>query len=385
MNAAASLQQVMAQGLENYSHCHHLSPHQWQVCHHVRQCRTEALGGVKLQCDHCRYAPTVYHACRDRHCPRCQCQATEDWCDKQKASVLPVLYHHMVFTLPHELNDWVERYPAILYTLLFETVWVTLRTFAEDPKRLDGQMGCTVVMHTWGQTLTRHVHLHVLAPGGAWGKDSDWHPSCDAYLFPVRALSRHFRGGFVSRLRQRINDGDIPDIEKEADDKFDTLTQKDWVVYSKPVLHATEEVVEYVGRYTHKIALSDSRLHDAGVFGEIQLDYLDYRDHKRKRMALKNDELIRRFLLHVLPKGFVRVRHYGFLANCCRAKKLPKIREGINRRQSDAKTLQAVAAAHAEGRVPAAQSDQPSYPCKQCRQGRLRVIEMIPPKREDCG
>lgn len=194
----------------------------------------------------------------------------------------------------------------------------------------------------------------------------------------------HFRGGFVSRLRQRIDAGDMPDIESEADDLLDALMKKDWVVYSKPVLHATEDVVDYVGRYTHKIALSDSRLHP-GVQGEIQLDYLDYRDHKRKRMPLEGEELIRRFLLHVLPKGFVRVRHYGFLANCCRAKKLPTIREGIERRETQGKTPRAVAAAHAEGHTAAPELDTRGYPCKKCHQGRLKVIDIIAPKREESG
>jgi hypothetical protein len=384
MNAHTSMQRVMAQGLDDYSHHHHLTPHQWQVCHHILICRTEELGGLKLQCDHCGYAPAIYHACRDRHCPRCQRQATEEWCEKQKASVLAVLYHHLVFTLPHLLNDWVERYPRVIYTLLFETVWATLSHFAEDPKRLNGQMGCTAVMHTWGQALTRHVHLHVLAPGGAWGKDGTWHPACEAYLFPVKALSKRFRGGFVSRLRARINAGEMPAIEKEADEILDKLMQKDWVVYSKAVLHATEEVVDYMGRYTHRIALSDSRLHPAG-FDEIQLDYLDYRDNKRKRMVLENDELIRRFLLHVLPKGFVRVRHYGFLANNCRAKKLPAIREGIERQEIKRQTPHAVAHTHAEGRIPAEQLDKGEYPCKKCHQGRLKVIDIIAPKREEGG
>jgi len=384
MNAPASLQQVMAQGLDEYSHRHHLTPHQWQVCHHVLQCRTEALGGLKLQCDHCGYEPTVYHACRDRHCPRCQRQATEDWCEKQKASILAVLYHHLVFTLPHELNAWAETYPKVIYSLLFETVWATLKAFAEDPKRLDGQMGCTAVMHTWGQALMRHVHLHILAPGGAVDNDGNWHPACEAYLFPVKALSKRFRGGFVSRLRERIQAGEMPAIEREADEMLNKLMQKDWVVYSKAVLHATDDVVDYLGRYTHRIALSDSRLH-RGAFGEMQLDYLDYRDNKRKRLVLENDELIRRFLLHVLPRGFVRVRHYGFLANNCRAKKLPKIREGIERQATKGSTPLAVASTHAEGRVAAEKRDKDGYPCKKCHQGRLKVIESIAPKREEGG
>ncbi len=184
--------------------------------------------------------------------------------------------------------------------------------------------------------------------------------------------------------KQRIDAGDMPDIESQADDMLDALMKKEWVVYSKTVLHDTDDVVDYMGRYTHRIALSDSRLHP-GVHGEIQLDYLDYRDHKRKRMALEGEELIRRFLLRVLPKGFVRVRQYGFLANCCRGKKLPTIREGIERQESQAQTPHAVSATHAEGRVPAPELDKGEYPCKKCHQGRLKVIDIIAPKREESG
>ena len=144
----------------------HLNPRQWQVCRHILDCRTPALGGFALACDRCDDTPVLYHACRDRHCPRCQRRASMDWCERQRAAVLPVTYHHLVFTLPHVLDGWVEVHPKEVYALLFETAWATLSAFGADPKRLDGQMGMTAVLHTWGQTLVRHVHLHCLVPGG---------------------------------------------------------------------------------------------------------------------------------------------------------------------------------------------------------------------------
>ena len=190
-----------------------LNPRQRQVCHHLLDCRTAALGGFCLECDQCQDRAFVYHACRDRHCPRCQRRASQDWCERQRAAVLPVTYHHLVFTLPDTLNGWVEVHPQEVYGLLFETVWATLSAFGADPKRLDGQLGMTAMLHTWGQTLVRHVHRHCLMPGGAFAADGTWHPAKSTSLFPVRALSRHFRGGFVGRLRRAREDGKLSRIQ----------------------------------------------------------------------------------------------------------------------------------------------------------------------------
>jgi hypothetical protein len=220
--ANASLQRVMREGLDHYHQGHRLTPRQWQVCRHVLDCRTEALGGFCLDCDRppsrhfarCGQTQPHYFACRDRHCPRCQRRASLDWCARQRAAVLPVNYHHLVVTLPHALNAWVQLHPEVIYGLLFETVWATLSAFAADPKRLGGQLGMTAVLHTWGQTLSQHVHLHCLIPGGAFSTQDEWHPARSTYLFPVRALSRHIRGGFVSRLRQRLEDGQLPRLEE---------------------------------------------------------------------------------------------------------------------------------------------------------------------------
>lgn len=226
-------------------------------------------------------------------------------------------------------------------------------------------MGMTAVLHTWGQTLTRHVHLHCLVPGGALGADGGWHAARSTYLFPVRALCRHVRGGFVSRLRRAFQDGRLGRIEEPAQvaAMLDTLMATDWVVYAKPCITHTETVVDYLGRYSHRIALSDRRLLGFAN-GQVDLAYKDYRDGKNKVMQLDGEELLRRFLLHVLPKGFMRIRHFGFLANRCRAQRLGQIRQAI---------------AAGRGEVSAAHGDEQDthrhrWPCPHCRQGRLQVV-----------
>jgi hypothetical protein len=383
MSARASLQAVLREHLDAYRQHHLLSPHQWQVCHHVLRCRTPLLGGLHLQCDHCERQPIVYHACRDRHCPRCQRQASLDWCARQSAAVLPVTYHHLVFTLPEGLNDWIERAPGRLYALLFESAWATLSAFGRDPKRLDGQLGATAVLHTWGQTLVRHVHLHVLCPGGALGDDGQWHPAKSTYLFPVRALARHFRGGFISRLRRAIKRGECPDVGDDADvrTRLDALMATDWVVYSKPVLTATDQVVDYLGRYSHRIALSDHRL-QPGSDGQVRLKYKDYRDNRHKIMDLDPQELIRRYLLHVLPKGLMRIRHYGFLANRCRRDRIPVIRQAIDRAAA-AGEMERSSRARTALTPPAPKRE--SWPCRHCHRGRLWVLHTLPPQRDEGG
>lgn len=357
--ASASLQAVIHDCLAGYAQTHHLSPRQWQVCHHIAACHTAALGGFHLECDGCGDRPVIYHACGDRHCPRCQ----------RRAAVLPVTYHHLVFTLPDTLNGWVEVHPEVIYHLLFETVWATLSAFGADPKRLDGQLGMTAMLHTWGQTLVRHVPLHCLVPGGALAADGTWHPAKSTYLFPVRALSRHLRGGFVSRLRHAYEAGALSRLSgrAEVDRVRNALMATEWVVYSKPCLARTETVVDYLGRYSHRIALADRRLSD--VDGQsLNLSDKDYRDgDRRKVMSLTGEELLRRYLLHVLPKGFMRMRHFGFLANRCRAQRLPAIRQA----------LAAPPPAVAEPSASAAPSD--GYPCPKCRTGRLRVTAHLAP------
>ena len=351
-----------------------LNPRQRQVCHHLLDCRTAALGGFCLECYQCQDRAFVYHACRDRHCPRCQRRASQDGCERQRAAVLPVTYHPLVFTLPDTLNGWVEVHPQEVYGLLFETVWATLSAFGTDPKRLDGQLGMTAVLHTWGQTLVRPVHLHCLVPGGALGVDGTWHPAKSTSLFPVRALSRHFRGGFVSRLRRAFAAGRLPRLQdrREVDRVLKALMGREWVVYSKPCLGRTETVVDYIGRYSHRVALSDRRR--LSFDGEtVELAYKDYRDGDQKVMALTGEERVRRFLLHVLPNGLMRVRHFGFLANRCRARRLSEIRVALEAPPPQAPTAKAETAPF------------DGYPCPKCHKGRLLVTARLAPQRRNPG
>jgi len=368
--SATDLQSVMGSLLDREQR---LSPRQWQVCSHIQACRTAALGGLQLHCDHCDYGLPQYHACRDRHCPRCQQRASRRWCEQQQAAVLPVSYYHLVFTLPHTLNPWVQLHPQVIYGLLFQSVWATLKTFAADPRRLGGELGMTAVLHTWGQNLSQHVHLHCLIPGGALNAQGQWRSAKGNYLFPVRALSRVFRGKMVSALRVAARRGELHRITRPGDvgNTLDSLMQAEWVVYSKACVSHTDSVMAYLARYSHRIAISDRRI--LGLEGDqVVFRYKDYRDHdKSKVMRLSGTEFIRRFLLHVLPKGFMRLRHYGFLANRCRAEKLAQIRAVLAQ----------------VGKSPATSADVTiagpfaGYPCPKCRQGMVHVAYPLAPMR----
>ncbi len=319
--------QVLTQGLSQTKQS--FNSQQLKVFSHLTRCKTEAAGVEVYACDDCGYQMPALRSCRDRHCPSCQYRSTVKWSEARRQDILPVTYYHLVFTLPSELNGWVSGYPEVIYRLLFESVWHTLKQFGQDKKRLNGQLGMLSVLHTWGQTLTRHVHLHCLVPGGALGDKGDWHPAKSTYLFPVKALSRHYRGRFVSRLREAKQQGLL---EKIPSDKFNqTLNQlmgKAWVVYTKAATYGHDKLIDYLGRYTRRIALTPSRLLSLNN-NQVNLKYRDYRDNQSKVMTLASEELLRRYALHILPKGFMRVRYHGFLANAVRAEKLHKIRRAL--------------------------------------------------------
>lgn len=324
---------VLDRFMPDFRQTYPMNYEQINVCHHITHCRTEALGGLQWQCDHCSYVYPAYHSCRDRHCPQCQWRASQAWSDKRRADVLATTYYHLVFTLPHSLNGWVELHPEVIYRLLFASVWGVLKALGQDPKRLGGQLGLVAVLHTWGQNLSRHVHLHCLIPGGALDDEGQWHAvkGKNDYLFPNHALSNGFRGRMVSALRQAYKEGELKRVTRagEVDTLLQALMQVDWVVYSKPYLTDADIIVEYLARYSHRIALSDSRL-VAIQEDQVLLRYKDYRNHgQQKLLSLEGKELIRRFLLHVLPKGFMRIRHFGFLASCCKRGKLALIRTNM--------------------------------------------------------
>lgn len=346
--------------------------HRRTICSRLLACRTEALGGLKWQCDRCADEQPRYHACRDRHCPQCQGRATRLWSERQHSRLLPVTYYHLVFTLPHTLNGWVSLHPQVIYRVLFQGAWATLKAFGQDPKRLGGELGVTAVLHTWGQNLTRHVHLHCLVPGGALGKDGHWKGAKGNYLFPVKALSRHFRGQTVSLLRASAAAGQLHRVSPsgEVSAILDALMAETWVVYTKACVSHTPMVVDYLARYSHRVAITNARLLAVDDEG-VTLRYKDYRDHdKQKLMHLDGEAFVRRFLLHILPKGLMRIRHYGFLANRGREAKLARIRQALA----------------APAKVPEPSKDTPgaadlSFPCAKCRQGKMRVVAQILPRR----
>ncbi len=342
------------------------------------QCRTEALGGLQQRCNRCGYQQPQYHSCRDRHCPKCQGRAQQAWCEHQRQAVLPVTYYPLVFTLPHELNGCVALRPEVIYRSFFQSVWKTLSAFGRDPKRLNGTLGMTCILHTWGQALTRHVHLHCLVPSVALTESGAIRVAKSNYLFPVKALSRHFRGSMVSALRQATKVGELHRITRpgEIDATPNQLMESDWVVYTKAYLKQPETVVDYLGRYSRKTALHDRRI--LGIDGnQVSFRYKDYRDnHRHKVMQLAGEELIRRFLLHILPKGLMRIRHYGFLANRCRQATLSQIRNGL----AETDRINPSGRSEDDGKRNDRQDPLPST-CPRCTTGRLIIVYEILPKR----
>ncbi len=377
MNATPSTAEILRQFLPSYRQRHSLTPQQAKVTGLLCRCRTEALGGYDLACDQCDYHETRFRSCRNRHCPQCQQHASATWLAERREDLLPVPYFHLVFTVPHQLNPWVQLHPEVLYAVLFKAVWHTLRSFGDDPKRLDGQIGMTAVLHTWGQNLSQHVHLHCLIPGGGYHRERDeWHPARSTYLFPVKALSRRYRGRMVSELRQAYDEGLLSRLTDvaEVECKLASLMETPWVVYARSTCQHSDTVLAYLARYTHRIAISNNRLEMVGE-NDVIFRYKDYASGgTSKRMRLQGEEFVRRLLLHVLPHGLMRIRHYGFMANCCRRKRLEQIRHCL-----EVDTIKGVdtVVLKREGTVYPAMDLRAITTCPRCHQGSLQVVGEI--------
>lgn len=287
-----------------------------RTLHAIAQCRTMAMGGHVDACDACGHIRVSYNSCRNRHCPKCQSTQRERWIISREQDLLPVNYFHIVFTLPEPLNQLCIRYPEKMYNTLFHAAWETIRAFSADPKHLGAETGMISILHTWGQQLWLHPHLHCIVPGGGTNHQGKWKQAKGdgKFLFPVKAMSRVFRGKFMEKLRKWAKSENIS-LSRTL---TDGLYQHSWVVYAKQPFWGPQQVVEYLGRYTHKIAISNHRLKSIEN-GNVTFTWKDYRDgEKRKVMTLRSTEFLRRFCLHILPAGFVRIRHYGFLS--CRKK-----------------------------------------------------------------
>jgi len=309
-----------------YRAAHPLSRQQLRAMRAIEICRTATLGAHVEECSQCRHIRISYNSCRNRHCPKCQNAERAKWLEDRKAQLLPVEYFHVVFTLPEEAARIAFHNQTLVYNLLFRAASETLLTIARDPKHLGAQIGFFGILHTWGQNLLYHPHLHCVVPGGGLSPDRDRWVSCRAGFFlPVRVLSRLFRRLFLAGLEKAFRDGQLRFsgvLENLAQPAafsryLAPLGQQEWVVYAKPPFGGPRQALEYLGRYTHRVALSNDRIRAVGN-GHVTFQWKDYRRAGRAKsrvMTLAAEEFIRRFLLHVLPPGFQRIRHFGLLAN----------------------------------------------------------------------
>jgi len=356
-----------------------LSAAQRRVLRDITQCRTAALGGHLGQCDQCGHQQIAYNSCRNRHCPKCQAAARAKWLDERAADLLPVGYYHVVFTLPDQLSSLALQNKRAVYGLLFKAASETLSEIAADPKHLGAEIGFLAVLHTWGQTLQHHPHLHCVVPGGGLSPDhSKWIACRKGFFLPVKVLSRLFRRKFVAGLRQMFKAGKLrcagPLAQKSQFEKLlDDLSRIEWVVYAKPPFGSPEQVLKYLARYTHRVAISNHRLMELKD-GRVSFSYKDYAaGNVTKTMALDAVEFARRFLLHVLPVGFVRIRHYGFLANRCRRERVDLCRRLLAAASpqpvtGDATKFESDPEVQAEALV-----------CPECKQGRMVIVSRVAP------
>jgi hypothetical protein len=320
------------------AHKGHLSLGQLKVMSAIQSCRTAVLGGHVEGCTQCDHTKIAYNSCRNRHCPKCQGAAAREWLAKRQEDLLPIGYFHVVFTLPSEIGDIAWYNKAVIYDLLFKIASQTLMTIAADPKHLGAKIGITAVLHTWGSAMTHHPHIHMIVPGGGLSKDGKrWIRSRAKFLVPVLVLSKLFRRLFLTKLAALHSDGQLRffgDHNHLADPKpfasfIASMRAKKWVVYAKAPFSGPNAVLAYLARYTHRVAISNKRLIAITDTG-ITFAYKDYRGapgDQQQTMTLTPDAFMSRFLLHVLPKGFHRIRHYGFLSSGVRVKEIAAIRQ----------------------------------------------------------
>jgi Zn finger protein HypA/HybF involved in hydrogenase expression len=360
------------------THHGHLSLGQLKVMSAIEQCRSAALGGHVLRCDACEQLQIAYNSCRNRHCPKCQARAAQQWLEARQVDLLPVEYYHVVFTLPAPIAAIAYTNKAVIYDLLFTVAAETLRTIAADPKHLGADVGVTLVLHSWGSALTHHPHVHGIVPGGGLSIDGQrWVRCRPGFFLPVRVLSRLFRRRFLEELERAHCAGRLQFFGEHAGladaqafaQWLAPLRACEWVVYAKRPFAGPAAVLAYLSRYTHRVAISNSRLLAFDERG-VTFRYKDYRSKGKTRykaMTLSAAEFIRRFLLHVLPSGFHRIRHYGLLANAGRRKHLAQARE----------LLQVTAAVEAASTQHASTTTTaPSFVCPHCGAA-MRIVEEL--------
>jgi Putative transposase/Transposase zinc-binding domain len=352
----------------------------------IETCRTAALGGHLERCDACEHQRISYNSCRNRHCPKCQSLARAQWIEHRQAELLNCQYFHVVFTLPEEIAAIAYQNKAVVYNLLFQATAETLRTIGADPKHLGADIGFFAILHTWGQNLMHHPHLHCVVPGGGLSPDKQRWISCRRDFFlSARVLSRFFRRRFLEMLEHAFEAGELNFFSALANlQNRDTFQQylapvrkKEWVVYAKPPFAGPEQVLDYVGRYTHRVAISNNRLLDSED-GHVRFRWKDYADdNQQKSMTLTADEFIRRFLLHALPSGMQRIRYYGLLGNRHRTENLTRCRDVLNMPAKTTTPDEPAASRDYRSRYEAL-TGKSLHQCPACREGCMRLIELLP-------
>jgi len=383
----AEVADIFRQYGPEYRELHQLPRNQRRVIGAIEECRTSALGGHKDKCDSCDHIQISYNSCRNRHCPKCQFLKKEKWIEARAEDLLPIQYFHVVFTIPAELNPLVLRNQKVMYDILFRSVSETLIELGNDPKRLGAQIGFMSILHTWGQNLMDHPHIHCVVTGGGVSDGEDRWISCrEKFFIPVRVMSKLFRGKFLDYLKESYGSGEFsfPGVIDHLKDyhAFERLRrqlyQKKWVVYCKPPFNGVEGVFEYLSRYTHRIAISNNRILKSEN-GKVSFLWRDYADgDKIKTMTLDAGEFIRRFLLHVLPDRFVKVRYYGLLSNRNRNNSIALCREllGASKIETNDKEIPETWQEHL-----LRLSGVDVTKCPVCKKGRMFTVEVLYPSR----
>ena len=368
---------------QDYRRHNFLSSEQSKAMRHIEICRTAKLGGHTDVCDHCGFEQNSYNSCRDRHCPKCQTLVKEKWLNDRKAELLPCPYFHNVFTLPHELNPLIGINKKVMLAILFAAVKETLQVFAGDPQwKLVGQLGFISVLHTWNQKLMDHFHLHCIIPAGVLSFDKKrWSAAENKYLFRVQSLAKEFRKRYLHKLEKAYEKEELLFYGRAsafADKQsfmllIKTLRDKIWITYSKQPFDGPEQVFDYLGRYTHKVAITNNRIVSIED-GKVTFTYRDRSDENTvKEITVKAEEFIRRFLLHILPSGFMKIRYFGFLANTNKKTSIPLLRQLIN---PDAESVEKLTETVQEMMLRLTGTDLSL--CPECGKGKMINMETLP-------
>jgi predicted Zn-ribbon and HTH transcriptional regulator len=368
---------------DNYRQSHSLPYEKIKVMHHIEVCRTAELGGHIQQCDQCGFEQIAYNSCRDRHCPKCQCLVKEQWLNDRKAELLPCGYFHFVFTLPHDLNPIILCNKKITLQILFSAVSETLQAFAKDPQwRLEGQLGFIAVLHTWSQTLMDHFHLHCLIPAGALSFKKDrWIPAKESFLFRIESLAKAFKNCYLQKLKSAYQNQNLifpgNTTHFASENGFQKLVtslfKANWIAYAKRPFADPQQVLEYLGRYTHRVAISNNRIISIDN-GKVSFTYQDrQRNNEIRKMTLDAHEFIRRFLLHILPMGFMKIRYFGFLSHKNKREAIALLRKLID---PEATLPEKFSETIIEIMLRLTGKDITC--CPECKKGKMKMIRKLP-------